>query len=643
MTLGYANGRRVWTLAMSLTLAVGTIIMNTERCSGADQSVSMAQFIKISAPSSGDLAPDGTFYFIDDPDGVYQLFCKKSPTGAAKALTDLEDGISGYSLSDDGAWIVFGASIGGNEQDDLYLLNTKTEKIEPALVDRETVFGSVVWQPDSKAFAYRANRESKNDFYVYVYDLETRESKRVCDKSGYFFPADFSPDQSRLMVGKYNSSTYSQLFEIDLKSGAIREVTPTDEESSFGAEGYLADGKSILVSTNYRGDLRTLRKLDLTTGAISPVATDLGEHEIDGVAMSHERTLAAIMLNEDGYRTMHLRTLPDFKPVDGPPCKKGIIGNVRLRGNDILYRVESSNDPGVMFKWSRTNPKDAPVAMTEAELQGIDLASFSLPELIRYKSFDGLEVPAFLYTPKDFKKGTPIPFIVSFHGGPESQFRPGLVRSFQYFLSRGFGVIAPNVRGSSGYGKRYLEMDNYKKRMDSVRDGVQAAQWLVDNGYSKQRMIGAYGGSYGGFMVVATITQAPKLFGAACDVVGIVNFKTFLERTKAYRRKLREVEYGPLSDPEFLESISPIRLVDRIETPILIAHGRNDPRVPVQEAEQLHEALKKRNHDSELLIFEDEGHGFRKEENRVEFYQRLADFFESKLKREETEASTTSS
>ncbi len=642
MTLQFASVRNLRVAVMPLVLAFGTLVMNSKQCIGADKSPSMAQFIKISAPSSGDLAPNGSFYYIDDPDGVYQLFRKSTPTDASKLLTRFQDGIGGYSLSDDGAWIVIGASIGGDEQNDLYLLDTKTDKIEPLLVDRETVFGSVIWRPDSKAFAYRANKDSKNDFYVYVYDLESRASKCVHDKSGYFFPADFSPDQSRLMVGKYNSSTYSQLFEVDLKSGLAREVTPTDEQCSFSPEGYLADGKTFLVGTNHRGDLRTLRKLELATGMLTPVAPEFDQHEVDGVAMSRDRTLAAIMLNEDGYRTMHLRALPDFKPVDGPPCKKGIIGNVRLRGDDVLYRVESSNDPGVIFKWSRTDPKSAPVAMTEAELQGIDLARFSLPELIRYKSFDGLKVPAFLYTPKGYEKGKAIPFIVSFHGGPESQFRPGLVRSFQYFLSRGFGVMAPNVRGSSGYGKRYLEMDNYKKRMDSVRDGVQAAQWLVDNGYSKPKMVAAYGGSYGGFMVVATITQAPELFGAACDVVGIVNFKTFLERTKAYRRKLREVEYGPLTDPEFLESISPIRLVDRIETPILIAHGRNDPRVPVHEAEQLHEALKKRNQDSELLIFEDEGHGFRKEENRVEFYQRLADFFESKLNLEATESATNS-
>ncbi|NOX57931.1 MAG: S9 family peptidase [Planctomycetes bacterium] len=631
----------------SAVLLVGFLMMSSDTVMGENTVMgknalpSMAQFIKINVPSSGDLAPDGTFYFIDDPAGVYQLFGRKASSKNAIQLTRFEDGISGYVLSDDGKWAIVAASKGGDEQNDLYLLNAVTAQIDPLFVDRETVFGSVVWRADSKAFAYRSNKDSKNDFHVYVYDLATRESTRVLDRKGYFYPADFSPDGTRLMVGKYNSATHSQLFEIDLVSKRAKEVTPKDEAWSFGPVAYAADGRSFFVSTNYRGDLMNLRRLDLSGGSLTPIAPDLDRYEAEGALTNIDRSMLAILINEDGYRTLHLRSLPDLKPLQGPPCKKGIIGGVRLRGSQMLYRVESSNDPGIIYKWSPQKPKASPVAMTTADLQGIDVAAFNLPELIKYKSFDGLEIPAFLYTPNGYQKGSHIPFIVSYHGGPESQFRPGFTRSFQYFLSRGFGVLAPNVRGSSGYGKKFLEMDNYKKRMDSVRDGVQAAQWLVDNHYSQPGRIAAFGGSYGGFMVVATITQAPKLFGAACDVVGIVNFKTFLERTKAYRRKLREAEYGPLSDPEFLESISPIRLVDRIETPILIAHGRNDPRVPVHEAEQLHEALVKRNHDSELLIFDDEGHGFRKEHNRIKFYEMLAEFFEKKIGHTKSENAAT--
>ncbi len=194
-------------------------------------------------------------------------------------------------------------------------------------------------------------------------------------------------------------------------------------------------------------------------------------------------------------------------------------------------------------------------------------------------------------------------------------------------------MIAPNVRGSSGYGQAFIEADNYKDRMKSVKDGVWAAKYVIDQGYTDKKMVAAWGGRYGGFMTMGAITESPELFGAACDVVGIVNLQTFLEKTKDYRRKLREAEYGPLSDPEFLKSISPIYKVDKIDMPLMIAHGLNDPRVPVGEAMQIAVALKKRGMDVAELYFPDEGHGFAKEENRLLYYKELAKFFEKHLKK----------
>ena len=319
-----------------------------------------------------------------------------------------------------------------------------------------------------------------------------------------------------------------------------------------------------------------------------------------------------------------------------PNLAKGLVGNIRFRGPHMLYSLDNANTPGIIYQWDVTKPDQPGVALTEADTQGIDVSKFRLPELVHYTSFDGTKIPAFMYLPSDYKKGTKLPFIIQYHGGPESQFRPSFTRVFQYFVSQGYGVLAPNPRGSSGYGKAFLEADNYKNREKSVKDGIWAAKFLIEQGYAELKKIAAWGGSYGGFMTMAVITEAPELYGAACNVVGVVNFETFLEQTKDYRRALREAEYGPLTDREFLKSISPIYKIDRITCPLMLAHGLNDPRVPVGEAMQIAVAMKKRGIDVEELYFPDEGHGFAKEDNRLLYYQELAKFFDAQLKKTST-------
>jgi dipeptidyl aminopeptidase/acylaminoacyl peptidase len=266
-------------------------------------------------------------------------------------------------------------------------------------------------------------------------------------------------------------------------------------------------------------------------------------------------------------------------------------------------------------------------------MAGIDPSLFVEPTLIKYKSFDGLEIPAFLYLPPDYQ-GKPIPFVIDVHGGPESQFRPGFVRNFQYLLLNGYGVFAPNIRGSSGYGKEYVMLDNYKKRLDSIKDVAEGAKWLIKNGYTTKDRLAIKGGSYGGYVVMAALTEFPDLFAAGIDEVGIVNFVTFLENTKTYRRELRESEYGPLTDKEFLESISPIHKVDKVKAALLVIHGENDPRVPVDEARQVIEAMRAQGGEVDSLIFSDEGHGIAKLSNRLVAYRKMVDFLDQHLKKD---------
>lgn len=628
--------RHVWSSWFACWCVVATappIAVMASEPSPTDES-GIARFIKIRWPGNADLAEDGTLYFVYNPDGIRQLFTV--PPGRtqkdAVQLTHFEDGIGGYSLSPDGRWIAITASSGGSEQADLFLMRGDTHKMVAVYEDPRVVFGSVAWRRDSKAFAFRANDASPSDFHVYVYDVEKRSRTGVMASKGYHYPVDFNSDGSKLIVGKYNSASHSQLFEVTIASRDVREITPKGEAWSFSGVGYLPNDRAFLVNTNYQSDLKGIHAIDLSSGKITPLLSDLRGYEADWGILNKERTLLAVRVNEDGYGSLHLRRTTDFNPVPLPELAKGIVGNVAFSGDSMLYSLNNANTPGIVYRWDMSKRNAVPVAITSADTQGVDLSKFRLPELIHYPSYDGVKIPAFLYLPPHYDKGKKIPFLVQYHGGPEGQYRPSFSRSIQYFLSQGYGVLAPNVRGSSGYGKAYIEADNYKNRHVSVSDGVAAAKYLIDTGLSDRKMIGAWGGSYGGFMVMAVITEAPDLFGAACNIVGIVNFETFLRQTKDYRRRLREVEYGPLSDPEFLKSISPIYKVDRIQTPLMLAHGLNDPRVPIGEAMQVAIALKKRGLEVEELYFPDEGHGFAKESNRLLYYEQLVKFLDKHLK-----------
>jgi len=324
-----------------------------------------------------------------------------------------------------------------------------------------------------------------------------------------------------------------------------------------------------------------------------------------------------------------------------PAMERGVAGGGAFLGRTLVWQNTNARTPGISYAttWPAKGAKDAGLVtrqLTWVADQGIDLAAFPLPDLVHYTAFDGKSIPAFLFMPPGAEKGKAIPFVIVYHGGPEGQSRPMFSAPMQYFLARGFGILMPNVRGSTGYGRAFQMLDDYKQRWDSVRDGVDAAEWLVRNGYSSPGRVAAYGGSYGGFMAVACVVEdqarvtrgdrPARVFGACVDIVGIVNMKGFLEKTSGYRRKLREAEYGPLSDPAFLESVSSIHRVDEIQVPVFIAHGFNDPRVPVEEAMQLATALKDKGRNPRVFIAPDEGHGFAKLDNRIYFYERAANF-----------------
>jgi dipeptidyl aminopeptidase/acylaminoacyl peptidase len=602
----------------------------------AAQQPGIEQFMKIRAPNSPTLAPDGTLYVRDWPDGIQHLYSRApgaKPDEPLKRLTDnnqFKDGINSYALSRDGRHIVISAAIGGSEQTDLYHLDTASGAIKPLLVDPNDVATFGVWLEDNSGFLYTTNATSPADFHVYRYELASGNSTKLLDKPGYWTVNDVSADGKRALVGEYFSASHSNAYELDTATGTLTKLNVGPDETANNAVGYLPGEKSAALTSDFENGIMRLYMRDLPAGEPRKPFPDLDEYDIEAGAINEDRTLAAITYNEGGYGSMRVFELPSFKIIEIPGIEKGVVGSVDIEGRTLAWTLSNARTPGLTYSYTVGSDAGggAPAQITVADTQSIDLNKFPLPELITYKSFDGQEIPAFIFLPPNFRKGEPVPFVVNFHGGPEGQSRPSFNALTQFLLSRGYGVMMPNVRGSTGYGRDFHMLDNYKQRWDSVKDGAEAARWLTKNGYAEAGRIAAYGGSYGGFMSVATVIEGSDVFGASVDVVGIVNFKTFLEQTKDYRRKLREAEYGPLSDPEFLASISPLNRIDEIKCPMMIAHGLNDPRVPVGEAMQLAVGLQRRGYDPELVFCPDEGHGFAKLENRLLFADRMAKFLD---------------
>jgi dipeptidyl aminopeptidase/acylaminoacyl peptidase len=386
------------------------------------------------------------------------------------------------------------------------------------------------------------------------------------------------------------------------------------------------------VLSNYARQFLSLAYIDLTTKEMTYLTNT--SWDIEKLAMAHDGKRMALVTNEDGYSLLEIFDVShgweQRQSLVVPALPKGVVEEITWSqdGTRLAITLNCADDsPGI---WIWDVETGTLWRATPSSLGGIPQTSFVSPSLVRYPTFDGREIPAFLYLPHE--KVEQLPIVIYVHGGPEGQSLPTFNPVIQYLVARGYAVLAPNVRGSTGYGYEYQSLDDVRLRMNSVADLQYAALWLQESGIADPRRIAVMGNSYGGFMVLAALTTYPDLWAAGVDIVGVANFVTFLENTGPWRRKMRESEYGSLeNDREFLEQISPIRSVDRIKAPMFIVHGANDPRVPVGEAEQVVNALRARQVPVEYLRFEDEGHGLFKRTNRLIAYPAIARFLEEQL------------
>lgn len=581
------------------------------------------RFLKIRGAYGAGWSPDGRrVTFITSITGVPQAWEVPEGGGWPEQLTFHEERVGRAEYPPVGERLLYSMDAGGNERMQLFLLDRRTG-IERDLTRRpDAIHQFGAFSPEGERIAYTATRRNGTDFDVYVQRLPDGEPEVAWETEGYHEVAGWAPDGSFLLVLRHRSNMDGDLYRLDLRSGQAVLLTPHEGEARFLSPRITPDGRSIFLATDRDGDFLRLGRLDPSTLEISYLTPD--DHDVESVELSRDGRYLVAARNVEGYSDLLLfsgegRRMPD------PQVPEGVFGGFAFSPDSRRLAFTLTGPDRNPDIWLLELPDGEPRRLTRSTTAGIPRDTFRRPRLVRYPTFDGRKIPAFLYEPERERP----PVIVDVHGGPEAQERPDFNPVTQYFVHRGYAVFAPNVRGSTGYGKAYTHLDDVRRRMDSVKDLAYAARWLRENGYER---IAVMGGSYGGFMVLAALTEYPDLWSAGVDIVGIANLVTFLENTGSYRRALREAEYGSLErDREFLRSISPIHKAGRIKAPLMVIHGKNDPRVPVGEAEQIVERVRANGGAVEYLLYEDEGHGLAKLKNRLDAYPKIAAFLDEHL------------
>jgi dipeptidyl aminopeptidase/acylaminoacyl peptidase len=590
----------------------------------------LQQLLALPVASPRSFTDDGNhLLLLSTAPGTNQLYRANLRDGGIEQLTDFAEPVSGGDAIPGTSRILIAVDAGGNERHQLHLLDAQPGAAPEAFaVDPDVIHLAQVVSPDGGAVAYGCNARNGRDFDVIVQPIGAAEPRTVAQLGGYCTPLAFSPDGTQLVVSRLSErSGDNDLHLVELATGEIAHLTPHDDQAFFGDIVWRPDSRAFLFVTNTGRDFCAIARYDLARRSYAVVHEDEWDLSCAGDAAGKH---LAVEVNDDGFSRLELRdpeTLELRKVVPLPG--RGVVDPSFLTfssdGRLLAYQFESAREPGDV--WVYDTERNATTRLTRAGADEL-LANLAEPELHRFTSFDGESVPVFLYLPEERNA----PVIVNIHGGPEAQARPDWGAVISDWVSRGFAVAVPNVRGSTGYGKRYEHLDDRENRLDSVRDLVALHDWLAEHSAVDGSCVALAGGSYGGYMTLAGLAFHPDRWAAGVDIVGMSSLVTFLENTSIWRRAFREREYGSLArDRALLESVSPIGRVDAIRAPLLIIHGANDPRVPLSEAQQLHAALTERGVDSELIVYDDEGHGLQKLKNKVDAYARVAEFLERVL------------
>ena len=601
-----------------------------------------------------DWMPDGSMLIATRFGDVEQVHRVAGPLADREQLTFYSDPISDarVPVPATAAGFVFLKDRSGDENAQMYFYRL-ADKSTRLLTDGKSLNGRPVWSHDGKRVAFYSNARDGVSYDIYISEIASNTAPRlaVSAQQETWYPLDWSADDSKLLLWHYVSVNESYLFTADVATGTVTPLESEDvakrgrparngngDKVSIKSARFAPDGRGIYVVSDEGSEFARLRYYDPITREKRDVSPDLS-WDVDAFDVSADGRYVAYVVNEDGRSRLTVIDNQMKLELSPPGVPDGRIRELEFdhAGKRLAFSAESAQSPHDVYVFDVG--RSAIERWTRSEPGPVDTSTFVSPELVHYPTWDRVAgkqrtLSAYVYTPKT---PGPHPVLINIHGGPEEQYRPGYEGFFQFLVNElGYAVVCPNVRGSSGYGKSFLKLDNGLLREDSVKDIGSLLVWIgVQPMFNRDRIV-VMGGSYGGYMTLASLVSYSDRLQGGVDVVGISNFNTFLNNTSAYRRDLRRQEYGDERDPKmraFFSRISPFNNSTSIRRPLLVVQGLNDPRVPASESEQMVARVRANGGDAWYLAAKDEGHGFRKKSNRDFYLETVAMFLERLAKK----------
>lgn len=608
----------------------------TPKGSADDLETTVKMMTRIGSCFGASFAPNGKrVAFISDLSGLPQAWTVPVEGGWPTLLATFDDPVSSVDWSPKGDWLALAVAPGGGMNRQIFLVRpdgTGLQRITEGGKENNWLGG---WSHDGTSLMVSSNRGGSVGMNAYVYEIATRKLTLVAKNSGIGYLTDLSRAGKQAVLYRMVSRSNNNLFLVDRDSGKDQLLTEHDGPGTFWGGRFAPDGKTIYLSSNKDRDLLAFAGITLTNGKPGAIETlaERSDAELQDFQITEDGKTIALVWNAAGRSELAFFDTAMRKSKPGPQLPAEIVGDMAFSrdGRYLALTLLGSAAPSDVWLLDRQTGKLR--QLTHSPHAGVDLSKMVKPELVHFKAHDGLELSGWLYRPPGVTK--PGAVVLKFHGGPEGQERPWFAGGVQAMMLRQIAVFAPNIRGSSGFGKKFVNLDNGPLRFNAVKDIKACVEYLVTNKIADPKRIGITGGSYGGYMVMAGLTEYPELFAAGVNLFGIVNFETFFEHTEPWMAAISTIEYGdPKTQKKLLQELSPIHKLDRIKAPTLVIHGANDTNVPVIEAEQVAKELKNRNIPVKYILFPDEGHGFQKIGNRIEANVATVRWFEEHLKKE---------